>query len=85
MIGVDFDVEKPVPDYRFLFAYTKKLVHTINHQNPELVFNLLYHIDFSEEMVQEKMKTGTLSFTEILTELIVKRELYKVILRKNIF
>ena len=36
------------------------------------------------EMVQEKMKTSALSFTEMLAELIVKKELYKVVLRKNI-
>ena len=84
MIGVDFHVEKPAPDYKSLFAYTKKLIDTINEQNPKLLYNLLYRIDLSEEMVHEKMKTSTLSFTGMLAELIVKRELYKVVLRKNI-
>lgn len=84
MIGINFDIEKPAPDYKSLFAYTKKIIDTIHEQNPKLLYNLLYRIDLSEEMVQEKMKTSTLSFTEMLAELIMERELYKVVLRKNI-
>ena len=84
MIGINFDIEKPVPDYKSLFTHTEKLVHAFHDQNPKLLYDLLYRIDLSEEMVQEKMKTSTLSFTEMLAELIVKRELYKVVLRKNI-
>lgn len=84
MIGINFDIEKPAPDYKSLFAYTKKLIDTFHEHNPKLLYNLLYRIDLSEEMVQERMKTSILSFTEMLAELIVKRELYKVVLRKNI-
>ena len=84
MIGVNFDIEKPASDYNSLFTHIKKLVYAIHEKNPKLLYNLLYRIDLSEEIVQEKMKTSTLSFTEMLAELIVKRELYKVVLRKNI-
>jgi dihydroorotase len=84
MTGVGFDTKKPVRDYKSLFAYTEKLLHAIHEQNPKLLFNLLYRIDLSEDIVQEKMRTSTLSFNKMLAELIVKRELYKVFLRKNI-
>ena len=84
MIGVGFDVEKRVPDYKSLFAYTEKLLHAIHEQNPKLLFNLLYRIDLSEDIVQEKKRISALSFNKMLAELIVKRELYKVFLRKNI-
>ena len=84
MIGVNFDIQKPVADYKTLFSFTYNLVNSLNEQNPKLLLNLLYRIDLSEEMVQKQMQETSLSFSEILSELIVKRELYKVLLRKKI-
>ncbi|MEE2699897.1 MAG: hypothetical protein VYD71_00850 [Bacteroidota bacterium] len=84
MIGVDFDIEKSLPNYKTLFTHTKKLVEVISEKNPKLLFNLLYRIDLSEEMVKKQMRVSALSFTQMLAELIIKRELYKVVLRKNI-
>ena len=84
MIGVSFDIEKPIVKYKTLFTFTTNLVNSLNEQNPKLLLSLLYRIDLSEEMVQKQMQETSLSFSEMLSELIVKRELYKVILRKNI-
>tara|TARA_B100000378_G_scaffold191118_1_gene155355 strand:+ start:170 stop:535 length:366 start_codon:yes stop_codon:yes gene_type:complete len=84
MIGVNFDIEKPIVEYKTLFAFTNNLVNSLNEQNPKLILNLLYRIDLSEEMVQKQMQETSLSFSEMLSELIVKRELYKVVLRKKI-
>ena len=85
MTGIDFDINKPVSSYKSLFDFTFKLITTINQQYPKKILNLLYRIDLSEEFVQVQMKETEYSFTEMLSELIVKRELYKVILRKNRF
>ena len=85
MIGVNFDIEKPIVEYKTLFAFTNNLVNSLNEQNPKLLLNLLYRIDLSEEMVQEQMQETSLSFSEMLSELIVKRELYKVVLKNKIF
>ena len=85
MTGIDFDINKPVSSYKSLFDFTFKLITTINQQEPKNILNLLYRIDLSEEFVQVQMKETEYSFTEMLSELIVKRELYKVILRKNRF
>ena len=49
MIGVNFDIEKPVADYKTLFAYTYNLVNAINERNPQFILNLLYRIDLQEE------------------------------------
>ena len=84
MIGVNFDIEKPIVEYKTLFAFTNNLVNSLNEQNPKLILSLLYRIDLSEEMVQKQMQETSLSFSEMLSELIVKRELYKVVLRKKI-
>ena len=84
MIGVNFDIQKPVTDYKALFTFTNNLVNSLNNQDPKRILNLLYRIDLSEEIVQKQMKETDLTFTEMLSELIVKREIYKIIVRKNI-
>ena len=84
MIGVNFDIQKPVTDYKALFTFTNNLVNLLNNQDPKRILNLLYRIDLSEEIVQKQMKETDLTFTEMLSELIVKREIYKIIVRKNI-
>ena len=83
MIGVNFDIQKPVTDYKTLFAFTYNLVNAINERNPQFILNLLYRIDLQEGKVQEEMQKTKLSFSQMLSELIVKRELYKVVLREK--
>ena len=83
MIGVNFDIQKPVTDYKALFTFTNNLVNSLNNQDPKRILNLLYRIDLSEEIVQKQMKETDLTFTEMLSELIVKREIYKIIVRKQ--
>ena len=83
MIGINFDIDTPVSDYKYLFSFTYHLVNALNEQNPQKVLNLIYRIDLAEKKVQEEMQKTQLSFTEMLSEMIVKREIYKVILRKK--
>ena len=80
-IGVNFDIEKPVQDYKQLFSFTSLIVNRINNQDPKRIVNLLYRIDLSEEKVQSEMQISSLSFSELLAELIVKRGLQKVIMK----
>ena len=80
-IGVNFDIEKPVQDYKQLFLFTSLIVNRLNNQDPKRVVNLLYRIDLSEEKVQSEMQISSLSFSELLAELIVKRGLQKVIMK----
>ena len=56
------------------------MIESLNNQDPKKILNLLYRIDLSEEKVREEMQNTTLSFSEILSEMIVKRELQKVII-----
>jgi hypothetical protein len=80
-VGVNFDITKPVKDYKQLFSFTANLVNALNEQDPKRIVNLLYRIDLSEEKVQNEMKNTMLTFSELLAELIVKRELQKVIIK----
>ena len=80
-IGVKFDVQKPIQDYKTLFSFTSILVNTLSEQDPKQILNLLYHIDLPEEKVQSDMQISLLTFSELLAELIVRRELKKVIMK----
>jgi len=84
MIGINFDIDTPVSDYKYLFSFTYHLVNALNEQNPKKVLNLLYRIDLSEEKVKEEMLKTELSFTEMISEMIVNREIKKVLI-KNYF
>ena len=80
-IGVNFDIQKPVQNYKQLFSFTSSIVNALNDQDPKRIVNLLYRIDLSEEKVQSEMKISSLSFSTLLAELIVKRVLQKVIIK----
>ena len=84
MVGVNFDIPKPVLSYSSLFNFTFNLVDALNEKDSQKILNLLYRIDLSEEIVKNEMQQTELSFTKMLSEMIVKRELYKVIIRKKI-
>ena len=84
MIGVNFDIPKPVLCYSSLFNFTFNLVDTLNDKDSPKILNLLYRIDLSEEIVKKEMKQTDFPFSKMLSEMIVKRELYKVIIRKKI-
>jgi len=81
MVGVNFDIEKQVKNYKYLFDFTFHLINTLNERNPKTILTLLYRIDLPEEKVKEEMKKTKLSFTEMLSEMIVKRELQKIIIK----
>ena len=80
MVGVNFDVPKPVLSYSSLFNFTIHLVDALQAKDSQKILNLLYRIDLSEEIVKNAMKQTDLSFTEMISEMIVKRELKKVIM-----
>ena len=84
MVGVNFDIEKPVESYKDLFSFTFNLINSLNERDPKRLLNLLYRIDLDEGKVKVEMNKTELSFTEMLSKMIVKRELYKVIIRKKI-
>ena len=81
MIGVHFDFEKPISTFKEVFTFTFHLIEALSQQDSRKILNLLYRIDLSEEIVKSEMQNTSLSFTEMLSKMIVKRELKKVILK----
>ena len=80
-LGINFDITKPLKNYTQLFSFTADLVNSLNEQDPKRIINLLYRIYLSGEKAQAEMEISTLTFSELLAELIVKRELQKVIVK----
>jgi hypothetical protein len=54
--------------------------HALESSDPQQVFNLLYRIDISEEQLRREMRSPGIDL-EIIADLIIKRELQKVVLR----
>ena len=53
----------------------------VNFQN---FYNLLYRIDLSEDQIKREMAASVdKTFSEVVTDLILKREMLKVVMRKN--
>lgn len=56
------------------------LVHRFHNETATALFNLLYRIDVSEKQLREGMPTPGIDLA-LLAEVIIKRELQKVVLR----
>ena len=72
--------------YRELFSQIHPAISHLLDKQYEKAMNLLYRIDVSEkqvaEAVQEKQEV---SFSEIITELIILREFQKILTRRKFF
>jgi hypothetical protein len=63
-----------------IHPHIDKLIRT-NHQK---FMGILYRIDLSEDQIKKAVKENTMeSFPEIITDLVIKRELQKVVIRKQ--
>lgn len=83
MVGIHFDIEQPVHSFHQVFQFTYTILNTLNERDPSRLVNLLYRIDLPEEKIKEEMQNTELTFIELISDMLVKRELYKVILRKR--
>ena len=84
MIGINFNFKDPIRNYKDLFECTFEFVNYLEKHYPKKVFDLLYRIDLPEEFIRNEIEKTEYSFRQIIAELIVKRELYKVVLRKRV-
>ena len=70
--------------YTELFSQTHPHIEKLLKGNSEKFYNLLYRIDLSETQIKKAVKSALdKSFSEIITDLILKRELLKVVMRKT--
>ena len=68
--------------YEELFSQVKPIIVELLHKNPSKLSSLLYSIDLSETKVRKILGGKTDFPEEELTEMILERELQKVVIRK---
>jgi hypothetical protein len=70
--------------YTELFSQIHPHIEKLLKGNSEIFYNLLYRIDLSETQIKKAVESSVdKSFSEIITDLILKRELLKVVMRKT--
>jgi len=75
---------KPELAYDELFSQVLPHIDTLLKENYSTFYNLMYRIDISEDQIKKAMgKAIDKTFSEIITDLILKRELLKVVMRKK--
>ena len=70
--------------YTELFSQILPLVEKLQNENFQNFYNLMYRIDISESQIKKAVEESKdKSFSEVVTDLILKRELLKVIIRRS--
>ena len=70
--------------YTELFSQIHPLVEKLQKENFQNFYNLMYRIDISESQIKKVVEESKdKSFSEVVTDLILKRELLKVVFRKQ--
>ena len=69
-------------DYKSIVERVNSEVEKINKSSGKLS-ELLYRIDISEAQIKKASGLNQNSFTEIIAELIVKRELQKIVIKEH--
>ncbi len=80
-IVIDLELNAVETPYQQLKAYLKPIIEYLLDERPERLFTLFYRIDISEQTVKSLMGNADIDLAEEYTELILNRELQKVIIR----
>lgn len=74
----------PETAYKELTDQILPHIEKLQHENFQNFYNLMYRIDLSEVQIKMAVEASKdRSFSEIVTELILQRELIKVVFRKQ--
>jgi len=70
--------------YAELFSQILPIINKLQKENFENFYSLLYRIDISESQIKKAVEqTKDKSFSEVVTDFILKRELLKVVMRRS--
>ena len=70
--------------YEELFEQIEPHINKLIKSNQQKFMSILYRIDLSEQQIQNAVKENyTEPFSDIVTDLIIKRELQKVVIRTH--
>jgi len=74
----------PKNAYADLYTHVLPNIERLQKENFQNFYNLMYRIDLSEAQIKKAVKEATnKTFAEIVTDMILKRELLKVVMRKK--
>ena len=85
MVGMEIKFSGSAENaYLELFSQILPLVDKMQKENFQSFYNLMYRIDISEIQIKKAVEDSKdRSFSEVVTDLILKRELLKVVFRKQ--
>ncbi len=85
MVGLKINFSgNPQAAYQELTQQILPHIEKLQHENFQNFYNLMYRIDVSEIQIKKAVEASKdRSFSEIVTDLILKRELIKVVFRKQ--
>ena len=70
--------------YEELFDQIEPHINQLIHSSQQKFMGILYRIDLSDEQIKNAVnKNASEPFSEIITDLIIKRELQKVVIRNH--
>lgn len=70
--------------YEELFEQIQPHIEKLIQTNRQKFMGILYRIDVSEEQIKKAVdQNATESFSEIITDLVIKRELQKIVIRRQ--
>jgi len=73
---------EPEKAYAELFSQILPLIEKLQKENFQNFYSLMYRIDINEEQIRKEVAQAIdKSFTEVVTGLVLKRELLKVVTR----
>ena len=74
----------PQNAYEELFSQILPHIEKLQSENFQNFYNLMYRIDISEMQIKKAVEeSNDKSFSQVVTDLILKRELIKVVFRKQ--
>lgn len=84
MCGVEIRLSDSSSDYSGLFLQILPQIEILLKENSQRFYGLMYRIDISEGQIKKAVESSTnKTFAEVVTNLILKRELLKVVIRKS--
>ncbi|HWY12950.1 MAG TPA: hypothetical protein VN026_16565 [Bacteroidia bacterium] len=73
-----------IPDYDLIFSVVNLEIEKINKSRSNKLNELLYRIDISEQQIKKAFAANSNStLNEIISELIIKRELQKIVIKEH--
>ena len=85
MVGLNVNFSgNPETAYQELTHQVLPLIEKLQKENARSFYSLMYRIDLSEVQIKKAVEASKdRSFSEIVTELVLQRELLKVIFRRQ--